>query len=80
MALPIVWGIVYLFVQSPVFMIQLGGIASAVVLPAVVVAVWYLRQTETDPRLLSDKLFNGILVVSTVALTTTGGYSVVEVF
>ena len=50
-ALPIIWAAAYLFIQSPVLMVQIGGVMTGVFLLAVVVAVWYLRRTEIDPRL-----------------------------
>ena len=78
--LPIIWGAVYLFVSAPVLMIQIGGIASSVVLLAVVVAIWYLRQTETDPRLHGSRLFNIFLIISTIALGLVAVYTVLEVF
>ncbi|HYH29941.1 MAG TPA: Nramp family divalent metal transporter [Pseudonocardia sp.] len=79
-ALPVVWGIVYLFVQSPVIMILIGGVMSGVFLLAAVVAVWYLRRTETDPRLHGGGLFTGALVVSSIAIGLLGVYSVLNVF
>jgi hypothetical protein len=44
-ALPIVWGAAYLFIQSPVLMVQIGDVLTGVFLLAVVVAVRYLRNT-----------------------------------
>jgi Mn2+/Fe2+ NRAMP family transporter len=79
-ALPVVWGVVYLFVQSPVVMILIGGVMSGVFLLAAVVAVWYLRRSETDPRLHGGGLFTVSLVVSSVAIGLLGVYSVLNVF
>jgi len=79
-ALPVVWGIVYLFVQSPVIMILVGGVMSGVFLLAAVVAVWYLRRTETDPRLHGGGPYTVALVVSSVAIGLLGVYSVLNVF
>jgi Mn2+/Fe2+ NRAMP family transporter len=79
-ALPVVWGVVYLFVQSPVVMILIGGVMSGVFLLAAVVAVWYLRRSEIDPRLHGGALFTVALVVSSVAIGLVGVYSVLNVF
>ncbi|MHA6628040.1 Nramp family divalent metal transporter [Pseudonocardia sichuanensis] len=79
-ALPVVWGVVYLFVQSPVIMILVGGVMSGVFLLAAVVAVWYLRRSETDPRLHGGGSFTVTLVVSSVAIGLLGVYSVLNVF
>lgn len=73
--LPIVWGAAYLFIQSPVLMIQIGGIATGAFLLAAVAAVWYLRRTETDPRLRGGRLFGALLAVSSVAIMLLGVYT-----
>jgi Mn2+/Fe2+ NRAMP family transporter len=74
-ALPIIWGIAYLFIQSPVIMVQIGGVMTGVFLLGVVVAVWYLRQTEIDPRLYGGGLFNALLIVSSIAIAVLGLYT-----
>jgi Mn2+/Fe2+ NRAMP family transporter len=78
-ALPVIWGIVYLFIQSPVIMILVGGVMSGVFLLAAVVAVWYLRRTETDPRLHGGGPYTVALVISSVAIGLVGIYSVLKV-
>ncbi|HWX51186.1 MAG TPA: Nramp family divalent metal transporter [Roseomonas sp.] len=78
--LPIVWGLAYLFVRSPVLMIQIGGAATGVFLLAAVVAVWHLRRTETDPRLYGGPAFNGLLVVSSIAIVALGLYTGLSAF
>ncbi len=77
--LPIVWAIAYLFIQSPVLMVQIGGVATGIFLLAVVVAVWYLRQTEIDPRLYGGGPFHGLLVVSSIAIVLLGVYTALSV-
>lgn len=78
--LPIVWGIAYLTIQSPVLMIQIGGVATGIFLLAVVIAVWYLRNNETDPDLHGGAFFNFALVVSSIAIALLGIYSILNVF
>ncbi|WP_442504165.1 Nramp family divalent metal transporter [Marinivivus vitaminiproducens] len=78
--LPIVWGLAFLTIQSPVVMIQIGGIATGIFLLAVVVAVWHLRNKETDPALHGGGFFNAALVVSSIAIALLGVYSVLNVF
>ena len=46
----------------------------------VVVAVWYLRQNETDPRIHGGGLFNAVLVISSIAIILLGVYTVLKVF
>jgi Mn2+/Fe2+ NRAMP family transporter len=79
-ALPIIWAIAYLAVKSPVLMVQIGGIMTGVFLVAVVVAAWYLRNTETDKRLWGGSLFNLLLIVSSIAIGFLGVYSILTVF
>jgi hypothetical protein len=78
--LPILWGAAYLFIQSPVLMVQIGGIMTGVFLLAAVIAVWYLRRTETDPRIYGGGLFNAVLVISSIAIGFLGIYTGLSVF
>ena len=78
-ALPIIWGAAYLFIQSPVLMVQIGGVATGVFLLAAVAAVWYLRRTEIDPRLYGGTPFNVVLVISSIAIVLLGVYSALSV-
>lgn len=77
-ALPIIWGAAYLFVANPVVMIIIGGIANGVFLLAVVIAVWFLRQTEVDPRLYGGGMFNTLLVLSSLAIGLLAVYTVLD--
>jgi hypothetical protein len=79
-ALPVIWAGAYLFIQSPVLMVQIGGVATGVFLLAAVVAVWHLRRTEIDPRLYGGALFNSVLVVSSIAIVLLGVYTALSVF
>lgn len=78
--LPVLWGGAYLFIQSPVVMVQIGGVMTGVFLLAAVVAVWYLRNTETDRRLHGSGFFNALLIVSSLAIALLGVYTAVSVF
>ncbi|TDD14921.1 divalent metal cation transporter [Kribbella turkmenica] len=79
-ALPILWGTAYLTIQSPVIMVQIGGVMTGVFLVAVVIAVLYLRRAETDPRLYGTKSFAVLLTVSSVAIALLGVYTLLQVF
>ncbi|MGI8910075.1 MAG: Nramp family divalent metal transporter [Rubrobacteraceae bacterium] len=79
-ALPIIWGAAYLFIQSPVLMVQIGGVMTGIFLLGVVAAVWYLRNTEIDPRQRGGNLFSVALIVSSIAIAALGVYSAVSVF
>lgn len=79
-ALPIIWGIAYLFIQSPLIMVQIGGFGSGMFLLAAVVAVWYLRRTEIDARLAGGRSYFVALVVSSLAIALIGVYTAASVF
>ncbi|REF36445.1 Nramp family divalent metal transporter [Thermasporomyces composti] len=78
--LPIVWGLAYLVIGSPVIMVQVGGVMTGIFLLAVVVAVWYLRRTEVDPRIYGGRAFHSLLVISSVAIILVAVYSVLGAF
>ncbi|MDR7304020.1 Nramp family divalent metal transporter [Haloactinomyces albus] len=78
--LPIFWGISYLLLESPVLMVQIGGIASAIFLVALVVAVWHLHNKEIDRRLHGGRAFNAALAISSAAVMLLGVYALLEVF
>lgn len=77
--LPTVWGSAYLFVASPVLMVQIGGIMTGIFLLAVVVAVWCLRR-EVDPRVRGGRIFFCALWLSSAAVAVLGVYTVLTVF
>jgi hypothetical membrane protein len=72
---PMVWGASFLVWSDPVLMIQIGGFAGALFLVGVVVAVWYLRRTETDARVHGGRAFHLTLVVSSIAIALLGVYT-----
>jgi Mn2+/Fe2+ NRAMP family transporter len=79
-ALPIIWAIAYLAIQSPVLMVQIGGVMTGIFLVAAVIAVWYLRKTETDRRVYGSTAFNAALVISSIAIALLGIYTLLSVF
>lgn len=78
--LPILWGTVFLIVAEPVLMVQIGGVMTGIFLLGVLAATWYLRQKEVDRRLFGGRLFNTLLVISSVAIALLGVYTVTSVF
>jgi Mn2+/Fe2+ NRAMP family transporter len=78
-ALPLLWAVIYLTIQSPVIMVQIAGVATGIFLVAVVWAVYWLRQNETDPRLHGGRAFAVCLAVSSAAIALLGIYSLLDV-
>ncbi|PRX99704.1 Nramp family divalent metal transporter [Allonocardiopsis opalescens] len=77
---PPLWASFYLFIQSPVVMVQIGGIATGIFLIAVVIAVWKLRTTEVAPRYRANPWLTAALALSSAAIAVLGVYSTLEVF
>ncbi|MQA01843.1 MAG: divalent metal cation transporter [Streptosporangiales bacterium] len=78
--LPVLWAAAFLYIQEPVLMVQIGGVMTGIFLVAVVIAVWYLRNKETDARLHGTRWFTIALTISSVAIAALGVYSVLSVF
>ncbi|MFH8573737.1 Nramp family divalent metal transporter [Streptomyces sp. NPDC017993] len=77
--LPALWAASYLFVQSPVLMVQIGGIGGGAFLLAVVVAVWRLRSTGVERRFRGSPWLTFALAVSSAAIVFLGVYGVLDV-
>lgn len=78
--LPVIWAAMYLFVQSPLLLLQIGAIGNAIFLLAVLVAVWNLRTRDVDRRFRAGPWVTPVLAVSTAAITGLAVYSLLEVF
>jgi Mn2+/Fe2+ NRAMP family transporter len=78
--LPPLWAAFFLFMQEPVLMVQIGGVAGGIFLVAVVIAVWRLRLTEVDRRFRSSLVINAAFVISSLAIATLGVCTVLETF
>lgn len=76
-ALPLAWGLAYLFIRLPVLMIQITGVISGIFLLATVTSVWIIRR-QIDDRLRGGRLFTIALVVSTVAIGLVGVYTILS--
>ncbi|MEU6351892.1 Nramp family divalent metal transporter [Streptomyces sp. NPDC047072] len=76
--LPPVWGAFFLYVQSPVLMVQIGGIGGGVFLLAVVVAVWRMRATGVPRRFRSNSWRTAALALSSAAIVFLGVYGVLD--
>lgn len=77
--MPIIWAASFLVVQSPVLMVQIGGVASGIFLVAVVIAVWQLRR-GVDRRFRASPFWTIALIFSSTAIAFLGTYSALKVF
>lgn len=78
--LPLVWLATYLWMSSPLFMIQIGGIAGGAFLAAVAWSALYLTRTYVDPELRGGRFTAVTLWISSIAIIALGVYSMVTVF
>ncbi len=65
----------YVFVRAPVAMILASGVAQAVMLPMLGVAVLYFRYKRSDENLRSGKLWDILLWLSCFGLLIAGSWS-----
>ncbi|MBB3051174.1 Mn2+/Fe2+ NRAMP family transporter [Prauserella isguenensis] len=77
--LPALWLVMYLFVRSPLVLMQIGAIATGIFLLAVLIAVWRLRSTEVDARFKRNGWLTVAFVISSIAITLLAVYTVMEV-
>ena len=65
----------YVFVKAPVAMILASGVAQAVMLPMLGVAVLYFRYKRSEPDLLSGRAWDIFLWISSIGLFIAGSWS-----
>lgn len=70
--MPIAWGCLATFAQSPLFLVLLGGTLNAIYLMLVAVSALYLSHTQTDPRLKDGRGFQFFLLLSALAIFAVG--------
>ncbi len=66
--IPMIWGILFLWVSLPGAMVIIGGSATTVILMVVVFATLHVRYKRLDPRLKPSKLYDSILWISAIAI------------
>lgn len=66
--IPLIWGTLFLFINSPAFMVFLGGIATVVILLMVLFATMYFRYRRQDPRLKPSVFYDMALWLSVVSI------------
>ena len=72
---PIMALITYLFVANPVAMVLASGVAQAVMLPMLAIAILYFRYRQTDKRLVPGKTWDLFLWISSLGLIIAGLWS-----
>lgn len=77
--LPAVWCILFLFLQSPVMMVILGGIATSVLLLLVVYVSLVFRYRELPKSLVPSVTYDVFFWVSVVSILMVSGYGVWQI-
>lgn len=76
--MPIIWSATFLGLESPLILVMIGGIASAIFLLAVLIACWYLRTKFVEKRFKNSTLINVMLVLSSLAIVLLFSRSVLQ--
>ncbi|MBW3629183.1 MAG: transmembrane Mn(2+) transporter [Gemmatimonadetes bacterium] len=77
---PLVALCVLLFVRAPVAMVLASGVAQAVMLPMLGIAVLYFRYRRSDPGLAPGKLWDAMLWLSCIGFFVVGGWAAYNAF
>ena len=65
---PMAWGMLYLVMKQPKFMVIVGGVVTVVILIIVVYAALYFRYRRLDPRLKPSMMYDVALWTSSIAI------------
>jgi Mn2+/Fe2+ NRAMP family transporter len=76
---PFAWCAFFLFFQSPVMMVILGGIATSVLLLMIVWVAWVYRYRELPKALVPSRLYDVFFWVSIASILLVSGYGVWQV-
>lgn len=74
--LPAMWLLTFLWINQPLLMIMVGGIAGGIFLAAIAVSALYLRG-RIEPALRGGRFLHIALIVSSLAIIALGIYSAV---
>ncbi|MFP4096556.1 MAG: Nramp family divalent metal transporter [Cyclobacteriaceae bacterium] len=73
---PLVWALLFLFIQLPVLMILVGGFVTSILLLIVVYAALYFRYRRLPQALRPSVLYDLALLLSAVVISAVGVYSI----
>ena len=74
-AWPLVALVLFLFMQAPVAMVLASGVAQAIMLPMLGVAVLYFRYRRSDPGLRPGRVWDVMLWLSCLGFLLAGGWT-----
>lgn len=77
-ALPLVSAGIYFFWQEPVYLVTIGGVAQAVMLPFLASTALYYRYRRVDPELRPGRAWSAFLWLASLALAAGAVYEVAD--
>ncbi|MEX0771020.1 MAG: Nramp family divalent metal transporter [Balneolaceae bacterium] len=77
---PVIWSILFLFMQLPVLMVIIGGFFTSILLLIVVVAAIHFRYVRLRPELKPGRLYDMAFWISIVAILLAAVYSIIRFF
>ena len=77
---PVSWGLLFLTVRAPVFMVMAGGLSITVLLLLVVYAAYVFRYKRLDKDLRPGRLYDILLWISFIAIISVGLRSAATLF
>ncbi|MCF6314349.1 MAG: Nramp family divalent metal transporter [Verrucomicrobiales bacterium] len=79
-AIPFLWLILFLWFNSPAFMVIIGGVATSVILLLVVFAAFHFRFRRLEEDLRPSRFYDMTLFLSAAAIVAVGIYGIVKLF
>jgi hypothetical protein len=76
---PLVWVLLFLFIQLPVVMVLLGGFVTSILLLLVVYAALYFRYYRLPASLRPGRAYDIALWVSAASIVLIGLYGILQV-
>ena len=77
--LPAIWCILFLFLQAPVMMVILGGIATSILLILIVYVAFVFRYRELPESLKPSKIYDIFFWMSILSILTVSAYGVWQI-
>ncbi len=77
---PLLWALLFLFIELPTAMVLSGGIAGSVLLILIVYVTWYFRYRTAAGKFETSRSFDVLFWLSIVAIMGVSLYGVVQLF
>jgi Mn2+/Fe2+ NRAMP family transporter len=77
--IPLIWAVLFLVMQTPAFMVVIGGVATTVILLIVVFAVIHFRYRLTPAELRPGRLYEVALWISIVSIALVAVYGIYSI-